>query len=34
MQVPEFNRIVEMMASNNEVRSRVAAKLQERSGGG
>lgn len=34
MQVPEFNRIVEIMASNNEVRSRVAAKLQERSGGG
>jgi hypothetical protein len=34
MQVPEFNRIVEMMASNTEVRSRVAAKLQERSGGG
>ena len=33
LQVPEFNRIVERMASDTEVRSRVAAKLQERSGG-
>ena len=32
LQVPEFNRIVERMASDTEVRSRVAAKLQERSG--
>jgi hypothetical protein len=30
LQVPEFNRIVERMASDTEVRSRVAAKLQER----
>ncbi|HET9448384.1 MAG TPA: DUF4168 domain-containing protein [Steroidobacteraceae bacterium] len=33
LQVPEFNRIVERMASDTEVRSRVAAKLQERNGG-
>lgn len=33
LQVPEFNRIVERMASDTEVRTRVAAKLQERSGG-
>jgi hypothetical protein len=32
LQVPEFNRIVERMASDTEVRSRVAAKLQERTG--
>jgi hypothetical protein len=32
LQVPEFNRIVERMASDTDVRSRVAAKLQERSG--
>ncbi len=32
LQVPEFNNIVERMASDTEVRSRVAAKLQERSG--
>ena len=32
LQVPEFNHIVERMASDTEVRSRVAAKLQERSG--
>lgn len=32
LQVPEFNRIVERMASDTEVRSRVAAKLQERNG--
>ena len=32
LQVPEFNKIVERMASDTEVRSRVAAKLQERSG--
>ncbi len=32
LQVPEFNKIVERMASDNEVRSRVAAKLQERTG--
>ena len=32
LQVPEFNQIVERMASDTEVRSRVAAKLQERSG--
>jgi hypothetical protein len=30
LQVPEFNKIVERMASDTEVRSRVAAKLQER----
>ncbi|HLS82647.1 MAG TPA: DUF4168 domain-containing protein [Steroidobacter sp.] len=34
LQVDEFNRIVETMASDVEVRNRVAAKLQERSGGG
>jgi Domain of unknown function (DUF4168) len=33
LQVPEFNQIVERMASDTDVRSRVAAKLQERSGG-
>lgn len=32
LQVPEFNQIVERMASDTEMRSRVAAKLQERSG--
>lgn len=32
LQVPEFNKIVERMASDTEVRSRVAAKLQERTG--
>jgi hypothetical protein len=32
LQVPEFNRIVERMASDTDVRSRVAAKLQERAG--
>jgi len=32
LQVPEFNKIVERMASDTEVRSRVAAKLQERNG--
>src|SRR5262245_51615856 len=30
LQVPEFNKIVERMASDTDVRSRVAAKLQER----
>ncbi len=33
LQVPEFNKIVERMASDTEVRSRVAAKLQERGAG-
>jgi hypothetical protein len=33
LQVDEFNRIVETMASDVNVRSRVAAKLQERSPG-
>ncbi|MGH8176976.1 MAG: DUF4168 domain-containing protein [Steroidobacter sp.] len=33
LQVDEFNQIVQSMASNMEVRNRVAAKLQERSGG-
>lgn len=33
LQVPEFNKIVERMASDGEVRSRVAAKLQERGAG-
>jgi Domain of unknown function (DUF4168) len=32
LKVDEFNQIVETMASNTEVRSRVAAKLQERAG--
>jgi hypothetical protein len=32
LQVPEFNKIVERMASDTEMRSRVAAKLQERNG--
>lgn len=30
LQVPEFNKIVERMASDTDVRSRVAAKLQEK----
>lgn len=34
LQVPEFNRIVETMAADANVRSRVAAKLQERMGQG
>ncbi|HEX7115587.1 MAG TPA: DUF4168 domain-containing protein [Steroidobacter sp.] len=34
LEVPEFNRIVETMASDANVRSRVAAKLQERMGQG
>ena len=33
LQVEEFNQIVEAMASNVEVRNRVAAKLQQRTGG-
>lgn len=33
LQVPEFNQIIERMASDTEVRSRVAAKLQERGAG-
>ncbi len=33
LNVEEFNQIVETMASDLEVRDRVAAKLQERSGG-
>ena len=33
LQVDEFNQIVETMASNVDVRNKVAAKLQERSGG-
>jgi Domain of unknown function (DUF4168) len=33
LQVDEFNQIVETMASNVEVRNKVAAKLQQRSGG-
>ena len=33
LQVDEFNRIVETMASDTNVRSRIAAELQERSGG-
>jgi Domain of unknown function (DUF4168) len=33
LKVDEFNQIVESMASNVEVRNKVAAKLQERSGG-
>ena len=33
LKVEEFNQIVESMASNTEVRNRVAAKIQERSGG-
>src|SRR5262245_15257313 len=32
LKVDEFNQIVETMASNNDVRSRVAAKLQQRNG--
>jgi Domain of unknown function (DUF4168) len=32
LKVDEFNQIVETMASNNDVRSRVAAKLQQRTG--
>jgi hypothetical protein len=34
MDVNEFNQIVTAMASDENVRSRVAAKLQQRSGGG
>jgi hypothetical protein len=33
LQVDEFNQIIESMASNTEVRNKVAAKVQERSGG-
>lgn len=33
LQVDEFNRIVETMASDVNVRSKIAAELQERSGG-
>lgn len=33
LQVQEFNQIVQSMASDVEVRNRVAAKLQERNGG-
>jgi Domain of unknown function (DUF4168) len=33
LKVDEFNQIVASMASNTEVRNKVAAKLQERSGG-
>jgi hypothetical protein len=32
LKVDEFNQIVETMASNTDVRSRVAAKLQQRTG--
>jgi uncharacterized protein DUF4168 len=34
LKVAEFNQIVETMAADTEVRSRVAAELQKRSGGG
>jgi hypothetical protein len=34
LQVDEFNQIVETMTANAEVREKVAAKLQERQGGG
>lgn len=34
LQVDEFNHIVETMTANADVRQRVAAKLQERQGGG
>ncbi|MDY6949287.1 MAG: DUF4168 domain-containing protein [Pseudomonadota bacterium] len=34
LQVDEFNMIVETMTANADVRERVAAKLQERQGGG
>ena len=34
LKVDEFNQIVESMASNVDVRNRVAAKIQERNGGG
>lgn len=34
LQVDEFNHIVETMTANADVRERVAAKLQERQGGG
>ena len=34
LQVDEFNQIVETMTANADVRERVAAKLQERQGGG
>ncbi|HEX2493885.1 MAG TPA: DUF4168 domain-containing protein [Steroidobacter sp.] len=33
LHVDEFNQIVQSMASNVDIRNRVAAKLQERSGG-
>jgi hypothetical protein len=33
LKVEEFNQIVESMAANVDVRNRVAAKIQERSGG-
>jgi hypothetical protein len=34
LRVDEFNQIVESMTANADVRERVAAKLQERQGGG
>ncbi|WP_116807542.1 DUF4168 domain-containing protein [Steroidobacter cummioxidans] len=34
LKVDEFNQIVETMTANADVRERVAAKLQERQGGG
>lgn len=34
LKVDEFNQIVETMTANADVRQRVAAKLQERQGGG
>jgi hypothetical protein len=34
LKVDEFNMIVETMTANADVRERVAAKLQERQGGG
>lgn len=34
LKVDEFNHIVETMTANADVRERVAAKLQERQGGG
>lgn len=34
LKVDEFNQIVESMTANADVRERVAAKLQERQGGG
>lgn len=33
LKVEEFNQIIQSMASNEELRNRVAARLQERSGG-